>query len=296
MADANARCADTIIDTDWASLSVGDRIRHLEVEGYVVLPDVLTREQVRALHEQLRSIETNGTDYTDKKQVHNDIQWTGGAITELIAHPPTIAILKTLFGCDPIMMTYDYSRSEPGCPAIMLHADGQPWGTKIFGPEQSCPRLVRVLYYLQDLTPQRAPFRVVPRSHLSFHNDANPYLRYRRHPEQVMVTCSAGDACLINQNVFHGNYPNETHEPREMLGIAYRPSWAGPCDQVDPWPDEQLERLPAHVRAVLGDRNTRIWNYDSDNVPADLKDEAPGINPSRWEIGVRPKKPVGPAK
>jgi hypothetical protein len=283
MPDTNTQNVDTIIDTDWRAMTLGERIRHLEVEGYVVLPELLSPDQVRSLHDQLESIETIGTDYTDKKQVHDDIQWAGGAITELIAHFPTIAFLKTLFGCDPIMMTYDYSRSEPGCPPIMLHADGQPWGTKIFGPEQSCPKLIRVLYYMQDLTPQRAPFRVVPRSHLSFHNDANPYLRYRKHPEQVMVTCSAGDACLINQNVFHGNYANTTDTAREMLGIAYRPSWAGPCGQVDAWPAEQIDRLPGHVRAVLSDRNTRIWNYDGANVPTDLKDEAQGINPSRWE-------------
>ena len=282
--DARESAGPTIVDTDWESLSLGDRIRHLEVEGYVVIPAVLGPDHVARLHAQLERIETHGAGYTDRKQVHNDIQWAGGAITDLIAHPPVIEFLVRLFGCDPIMMTYDYSRSEAGCPAINLHADGQPWGTKIFGPEQSCPRLVRALYYLQDLTPERAPFRVVPRSHLSFHNDANPYLRYRQHPEQVMVTCRAGDACLINQNVFHGNYPNQAREAREMLGIAYRPTWAGPYEEVEPWPREQLEQVSPEVRAVLGDRNARIWHYDAGSVPDDLKDEAPGINPSRWGL------------
>lgn len=275
---------DRVVDTDWRSLSLGQRIQHLEIEGYVVLPDVLSADHVARLHAHLRSIETTGADYTDKKQVHNDIQWAGGDLTELIGHPPTVRFLAQLFGCPPIMMTYDYSRSDAGCPPINLHADGQPWGTKIFGPEQSCPKLVRVLYYLQDLTVERAPFRVVPRSHLSFHNEANPYQRYRQHPEQVMVTCAAGDACLINQNVFHGNYANRSSEMREMLGIAYRPSWAGPCAPVDPWPEEELSRVSPAVQAVMGDRNTRIWNYDGANMPDDLKNEAPGINPSRWDL------------
>ena len=271
-----------IVDTDWQSMTAADRIRHLEVEGYVVLPQLLDAGLVARLHDQLTEISTHGADYTDLKQVQNDIQWAGGDVTELIAHPPAIEFLTRLFGCQPIMMTYDYSRSEPGCPAINLHADGQPWGTKIFGPEQSCPRLVRVLYYLQDLTPERAPFRVVPRSHLSFHNDANPYLRYRQHPEQVMVTANAGDACLINQNVFHGNYENRTQQAREMLGIAYRPTWAGPYAEVEAWPEEKLGVLSPRVRALMGDRNERIWFPDADSVPPDLKDEAPGINPSRW--------------
>ena len=264
-------------------MTAGDRIRHLEVEGYVLLPGLLDPDVVAQLQAQLDAIPTHGADYTELKQVHNDIQWAGGTITELIAHPPTIGFLTELFGSQPIMMTYDYSRSEPGCPAINLHADGQPWGTKIFGPEQSCPRLVRVLYYLQDLTPERAPFRVVPRSHLTFHNDGNPYLRYRSHPEQVMVTARAGDACLINQNVFHGNFENRSAEARDMLGIAYRPSWAGPFAEVDPWPVEELAKASPAVRAALGDRNQRIWFPDADSVPPEPKEAAPGIDPSRWE-------------
>ena len=274
---------DRIVDTDWSALTLGQRIGHLEVEGYVILPDLLSAEHVAALRAELKWMDTQAADYTDKKQYHNDIQWAGGALTELIGHEPTIAFLKHLFGEDVIMMTYDYSRSEPECPAINLHCDGQPWGTKIFGPEQSCPRLVRVLYYLQDLTPQAAPFRVVPRSHLSFHNDANPYLRYKEHPEQVMVTCKAGSAALINQNVFHGNYPNRSDQVRELLGIAYRPTWAGPCDHVKPWDSQQLAKVTPAVRAVMKDRNTRIWRYEGENVPADMPSEAPGIDPSRWD-------------
>ena len=273
---------DRLVTTDWSQLTIGQKIQHLEVEGYVVLPDLLSPEQVSHLRDELSHIPTKGVGYTDKKQVHNDIQWSGGAITELIALPPTIDFLTKLFGDTPIMMTYDYSRSEPGCPAINLHCDGQPWGTRIFGPQQSCPKLVRVLYYLQDLTPESAPFRVVPRSHLSFHNDANPYLRYKEHPEQEMVTCRAGSAALINQNVFHGNYANHGDQARELLGIAYRPTWAGPCEPVPGWDEDKLAKVSPEVRRVMGDPSTRIWMYDAPDVPPDLKSEAPGIDPSRW--------------
>ena len=274
----------SIVNTDWSGLSFGQQVRHLEVEGYVVLPGMLTPDQVAQLHAELEPIPTESPDYTDKKKAHNDIQWTGGAITELIANPPMIAWLERLFGDLPVLMTYDYSRSEAGCPAINLHADGQPWGSKIFGAEQSCPRLVRVLYYLQDLTPERAPFRVVPRSHLSFHNHGNPYLRYREHPEEVMVTCSAGAACLINQNVFHGNFPNRSGQAREMLGLAYRPPWSGPFEPVATWSEQELSGVPGAVRAVMTDRNRRIWLPDAGNVHPDMPSEAEGIDPSRWKL------------
>jgi ectoine hydroxylase-related dioxygenase (phytanoyl-CoA dioxygenase family) len=181
------------------------------------------------------------------------------------------------------MMSYDYSRSEPGHPGVSLHCDGQPWGSEIFGFEHSCPKLVRVLYYLDDLTPEVSPFCVVPRSHLSFHDQANPYRRYARHPEQVMVTARAGSAALINQNVFHGNYPNIGDRPRELLAIAYRPAWSGPAGEVSQWDEQQLAKVPDSVRALMTDRNQRVWMPKGGNKPEGMPEDADGIAPSRWE-------------
>ena len=211
------------------------------------------------------------------------IQFVGGPITELIAHPPTIAFLGELLGSEIIMSHYGYARSEPGHPGISLHTDGQPYGSHIFGYEGSAPVMVRVLYYLDDLTPEISPFRVVPHSHLSMHADGNPYQRFENHPEEVMVPTVAGSAVLINHKVFHGNYPNVGDRAREMLAIAYRPAWAGPVEEVDEWDAEEVARLPEAVKPFFGERNTRHWSPDAGDKPPGMASEAPGINPSRWE-------------
>ena len=272
-----------IDDRDWSALTIGEQIRQIEVEGYLLLPDLLSAADIAALKAETARLETTPVDYSEHQRGCPDIQFRGGKITQLIAHPQTVAFLKELFGDEVVMMHYGYARSEPGHPGISLHTDGQPYGSAIFGYEGSCPFLVRVLYYLDDLTPEVSPFRVVPRSHLSMHAEANPYLRYEGHPEEVMVTARAGSAVLINHRVFHGNYPNTGDYAREMLAIAYRPEWASPVQEVEEWNPDQLEKLPAHVRALLGSRNRRIWNYDGGNKPPNMRSEAPGMNPSRWQ-------------
>lgn len=271
-------------DRDWATLSLGEQIRQIEVEGYLVLPGLLTPAHIAQLKQETQRLNTFGLDYSVKQQVKPKVQFVGGGITDLIAHPPTIAFLSRLFGDEIVFMSYAYARSEPGHPGISLHTDGQPYGSQIFGYEGSCPFLVRVLYYLDDLTPEISPFRVVPRSHLSFHADANPYKRYAAHPEEVMVTARAGSAVLINHKVFHGNFPNVGANPREMLAIAYRPAWAGPVVQeVEAWNPDDLAALPAAVLPFFIDRNTRYWDFGGGNKPANMASAAPGINPSRWE-------------
>lgn len=272
----------SVVTVDWAALSLGERIRYVEVEGYLVLPSLLSSEHIVRLKAQTAQFETKAVDYSVHQQVRPNIQFEGGAITELAAHPPTIAFLKELMGEEIILMSYAYARSEPGHPGISLHADGQPYGSKIFGFEGSCPWLIRVLYYLDDLTPEISPFRVVPRSHLSMHADANPYKRYESHPEERMVPVKAGSAVLINHRVFHGNFPNTGSRSREMLAIAYRPAWAGPVSEVAAWNQEDLDRLPESVRFVFGNRNTRLWDFGGGNKPANMAKVAPGMNPSRW--------------
>ena len=273
----------TIDDRDWSALSTGARIRQLEVEGYLLLPDLLDPDHVARLKAITATFDTKAVDYSENQRGRPGIQFDGGEITALIGHPPTLAFLRELFGDEVIFMHYGYARSEPGHPGISLHADGQPYGSQIFGFEGSCPVLVRVLYYLDDLIPEVSPFRVVPRSHLSLHAEGNPYKRYTDHPEEVMVPAQAGSAVLIHHRVFHGNFPNVGDYAREMLAIAYRPAWAGPIDEVPAWDDQDLETLPGDIRPLFADRNTRHWDYAGGNKPPNMAAGAPGINPSRWE-------------
>ena len=271
-----------IDDRDWSLLERPEQIQQLEMEGYLVLPGLLEPEHLGRLKEATSKLSTIPVDYSPHQQVAGDIQFASPEITQLIAHTPTTSFLNDLFGDEIVMMTYAYARSEPGHPGISLHTDGQPYGSEIFGYAGSCPVLVRVLYYLDDLTPDVSPFRVVPRSHLSLHAEANPYLRYEAHPEEVMVTAKAGSAVLIHPQVFHGNFPNHGDRSRELLAIAYRPAWAGPIAEIPEWDAEQLKTVDSAIRPYLGSRNQRKGDFYGGNKPANMASEAPGINPSRW--------------
>jgi len=279
--------APIIDDRDWSLLSRPQQIKQLEVEGYLVLPDLLDPEQLIRLKADTARLTTTAVDYSEHQQVAGNVQFASSEITRLIGHPVTTEFLLDLFGDEIVMMTYAYARSEPGHPGISLHTDGQPYGSEIFGYEGSCPVLVRVLYYLDDLTPDVSPFRVVPRSHLSLHAEANPYLRYQSHPEEVMVTARAGSAVLIHPRVFHGNFPNRGNRSRELLAIAYRPAWAGPVAEVDEWDPTELQDIDPQVHAYLGSRNQRRGDFHGGNKPDQMPDQADGLSPSRWSCRPR---------
>ena len=262
-------------DRDWSSLTHGERIRQLEVEGYLLVPNLLSEDQIAILKQQVATLETIPTDYSDHQRAASDVMFQGGEITELAAHPVIIPFLRSLLGEDVICMTGAYARSEPGHPGMVLHTDSGGQGA----PTQA----VRVLYYLTDLTPETSPFRVIPRSNLSMHSEGNPFKRYLEHPDEVMVNAKAGSAILINIKVFHGNYPNKSDQVREMIAYMYRPGWCGPGKDVEQWDPDKLTRLPPHVRELFGDPNTHYDDFSRGNRPPGMAHEAPGVSPHRWD-------------
>ena len=270
-------------ETDWSALSTADRIRALEYEGYVVLPDLLSPDQLERIRTELSALPTTPVDYSEHQRGHKNVEWSNSPTAiSVIAHPAAIDFLTKLFGDDLVCTSVAYSLSRPGHPGIVIHTDAQPYGSRIFGLQSSSPCLVRVLYYLDDLTPERSPLKVIPRSHLSLHADANPYSRYLAHEDEVMVTCTAGSAAIINQKVFHGNYPNHSAADRRMLAIAYRPAWAGPIGEVADHDPAKVATLPPEVRKYFKSLNTRQASYDLPNRPDNLPTEGRGISPGRW--------------
>lgn len=150
-------------ETDFASFTRAQQIRHLEVEGYVVLPRIIPADFIVRIKQEMSEAGMGHTSYsTAQTRAVEQPQWTSRAVCKLIGFPPMIDFLTDLMGPDIVFTRGFFQRTWPGCPGISMHTDGQPHGSNLFGYEGSCPRLLRVLYYLDDLTPQRAPFRVIP--------------------------------------------------------------------------------------------------------------------------------------
>ena len=174
--------------TDWSTLALADQVRSLELEGYLLVPNLLEPNLLESVRAEVDKLPTTAVDYSEHQRGFSDLQWTNSPQTiQLVGLPAMAKLLGSLFGDAIICTSCHYSLSEPGHPGIAIHTDSQPYGSKIFGLQASSPCLVRVLYYLDDLTRECAPFKVIPRSHLSLHQNANPYRRYLSHPEEVMV-------------------------------------------------------------------------------------------------------------
>jgi hypothetical protein len=267
-----------MVSADLLSVGTGAKIRQLEVEGFLVVPQFLDAEVVAALHAELDALDLVVRPGNPTLAVYRDVHLAAcPTAVGLIAEARMLGFLHRVLGTELICMSASYARYAPGYPGMPLHTDCQPYGSRLFGPLASVPVSLRVFYYLDELTAERAPFKVVPYSHLCLHGDAHPYQRLRRHDEEQTVVCPSGSAVVIHPRVFHAAGGNASATARSVYTVSYRPSWAGPIRRVPASDRRRLSALPEPVRRLF--------------LPPNHRRADPGL-PIREDTGV----PLGAAR
>ncbi|WP_445233470.1 phytanoyl-CoA dioxygenase family protein [Duganella rhizosphaerae] len=261
------------------SSTIGAKIRSLEVEGFLVVPDFLDSATVDAISAELAALEMLVRPANRHLAVYRDVHLAPCPdAVALIAEARMLAFLRRVLGDELTCMSASYARYAPGYPGMPLHTDCQPYGSRLFGPLASVPVALRVFYYLDELTARRAPLRVVPYSHLCLHGAAHPYQRLRRHPEEQTIVCPRGSAVLINPRLFHAVGPNTSSATRAVYTLSYRPAWAGPTRRVAGGDRSRLQALPDPVRRLFGPPNARR----ADPALPLRDDQLVPIGASRW--------------
>ena len=241
---------------DWSTLDDAARANRFSAAGYAVLPGLLDTATIARLKSELADLPMGRAPYSDQQTFAlSPPQWHSRTFAQLIGHPPMVGFVKRVMGDDIVFMLGHFVRSGPGVPGLTLHSDYQPYGSKAKGMNESSPATLRVLIYLDDLTPERAPFTIVPGSHISVHGIANPYHRFDNHPEMVTICLKAGDGIVFNVKAFHGTHPNTSDFTRGMLEFAYRPGWAVCAGPVEEWDADALAKAPEAARPYLRPRN-----------------------------------------
>ena len=261
----------------------GPAVRSIEVDGFVMFPGVLSPDELAALSEELSGLAAARVLARTRLRVVRDVHRSPARqAVELIGDPSMLGFVRRVLGDDIVCMSASYARYEPGYPGMALHTDCQPYGSDLFGPLASVPVSLRVFYYLDGLSADRAPLRVVPSSHLSLHQGANPYQRFAAHPEEEVVICPAGSVVVVNPRLFHGVGPNRTDEARSVYTVSYRPSWAGPTRRVTGGARAAARGLPPSVRPLFKPPNTRRADPRLPVNPAATGEPPAPLGPSRW--------------
>jgi len=215
-----------------------------DLMGFIVVKQVLSREEVGELNELLDSYDLwRKAESGEEPAWINDANFmTVGALHKwdepfrrLLAHPKVLPYLTTLVGPK---FRYDHGHAllmRPGSKHLGLHGGNTPWDAAQeyrYRDGQMLNGLLVVSYALTDAGADDGGFAVVPGSHKANFPVPQPYILFEKTgPWVLRVGVEAGDAILFSEACTHGTWPWRAKHERRSLLCKFAPghsAWASP--------------------------------------------------------------------
>jgi ectoine hydroxylase-related dioxygenase (phytanoyl-CoA dioxygenase family) len=207
-------------------------------EGYVVLPGFLQAEAVEELRslasrldvesDRLRAAAESRSDGPRKVRVHRSlVERAPASLWPVASDNVVIGLLEALIGPfvqidSAVLVTLPPPPAAQRGTVVEWHRDRL--GHVPFGHGYEPPLVIITLAYLQDLSSETGPLRVLPGTH-SWPALMPAGLRRLPHPNERLVTAQAGDLLLVHHNLIHSGTHARNGTERSFLGIAYSKSF-----------------------------------------------------------------------
>lgn len=249
----NMQSALAAFGLDNETLSQAEK-QHLDEQGYLPLPGILSPEQVSAIRQVVEALiaeegENAGGEF---KQEIGAVRLANlvdkDPLFEIcFSHPRVLAAMNHVLKGDFKLSSLNGRASVPGDGLQALHAD---WSG---GVDPSDFQVCNSIWLLVDFTEENGATRVVPGSHRSGQHPRealeNPWAR---HPDEILLTSKAGTVVIFNSHLWHAGTTNNTAAPRYALH-SYFTRRANPqqMDQRAFLSAETLARLSLAQRFIL---------------------------------------------
>jgi ectoine hydroxylase-related dioxygenase (phytanoyl-CoA dioxygenase family) len=193
--------------------------QHLEQEGYLALPNILTPERAAQFGARLDELlrlegeragsETHTEAGSDRL---SDLVNKDPRFEICFTHPRVLAAIAHVIRGEFKLSSINSRFARPGQGLQGLHAD---WEEPV-EPGDYC--VCNSIWLLDDFTEENGATRIVPGSHRSRKlpqtDLPNPNAPY---PGEVKIIAPAGTVVVFNSHVWHGGTLNRTQQPRRAM-------------------------------------------------------------------------------
>ena len=208
--------------------SLEEHLAEFKRDGFTLFPRMLDPAWIREMRDGFEELEG---------RVPNADGSRPAAITDLLEHKPEpvlralsnerlLNFAEMLVGPHVQLESITFRRTPPqpeqDGAALGFHRD-----MFAFFPEDGVyhrPLLFNALSYLQDLTDETGPLRIIPGSHMRALR-LSPEEARRPHPEEVIVYPRAGDTAVFHCSILHSGSPNRSSDYRYLFFLTFNHSW-----------------------------------------------------------------------
>jgi len=232
--------------------------QQLDRDGYIILENLMGTHLLTALREAVERLfaeegDTAGLEFKQEAGCRRlaNLVAKGEIFREVIAHPNVLPWVKAVLGPEFKLSSLNARSVNPNSGEIQpLHADMAAVA------DEHGYWVCNTVWMLDDFTEDNGPLRAVPGSHRAGKLPQQALADPRgAHPDEVLITGSAGTVVVMNAHLWHGGLSNRTSRPRAAVHAFY-------ARRDKPQQQYQKELLPPGVQAALPPEFRRLLALD----------------------------------
>ena len=215
-------------------------------DGYVILPDAIDADAVRAIDDELRPwFETTPRgrgdfEGTATQRVYNLIEKVR-AVWPLVMHARVCELVRERLGGSMQLSITQAVRIHPGETEQQLHTDDLPFPI----PKPHQPVVVNAMWAITEFTRANGATRLVPGSHTS--------PEFPPESACVWAEMEPGSVLVWDGSVFHGGGANTSDGDRVGVTVNYNAPWLRQQEnQYLAVRRETVMDLPEELRRLIG--------------------------------------------
>lgn len=238
-------------------------LQHFQEHGYVVLKklhDEETIEQMIAKYHEL--LDNSFTIEGNSWWFANTLELAPKLMLPAVANPKLLDFAELVMGpyvqLDNLTLAGFPSMDKEAVAGRVSGWHRDRWARLPNNTGYERPLAINAISYLQDLTDEYGPLRVIPGSHIQ-PVTMDPADAGKPHPDEVVLYPEAGDAVVTHNGLVHSGTPNTSGKTRYFFSIYYNMTW---LKHTDSHTGPNVSRLIQDARRQSDRRLLRLLGAD----------------------------------
>lgn len=202
----------------------------IEGKGYVMLPDLLSRQETLAARNSILELaeqekQDNKVIVQGKKERLYGLIYKGDVFTSMVQDELILSVVDAIIGEDAILGGFSAHILHPGAKSMGVHVDYPYWAMPAPFPKHPVLEL-QVIWLMEDFTADNgSPLFAAGTQNLATQPD-----RWQFRQTAEKITGTAGSAIISHGLCWHDTSDNNSDRPRVSLLGNYTPQYVHPLE------------------------------------------------------------------
>ena len=238
-----------------------EHLEHYRENGYTIFPRLFHEDEMskwRERHQQLYA------EFDNKTWFGNMLEYAPKLMWPAVSDPTIVDFAELVMGpfvqLDNLTLAVFHPTPKEEADGKVAGWHRDRWGQVPRGSTYERPNAINAISYLQELTDEMGPLRVIAGSHRRPLTIA-PDDRSKPHPEETVVHMKPGDTVITHVNLVHSGTPNTSSSGklRYFFSIFYNLTW---LKHTDNHSGPLTQQLLGEARARNDHRLMRLLGVD----------------------------------